>query len=122
MRFIEDATSGINVIRGYRAGEIRINEQIIRTGVIVSATELMVAPDLHGPGLPSAAHADTIRALQPEIVLLGTGAEQRFAARTFGAQFTRIGIGFEVMDTAAACRTFNLLAAERRRVVAVLMV
>ena len=38
----------------------------------------------------------------------------------FGAQFLRAGIGFEVMDTGAACRTFNVLVAEQRRVVALL--
>ena len=55
----------------------------------------------------------------PELVLLGTGARQIFPAAVFGAQFLRAGIGFEVMDTGAACRTFNVLVAEQRRVVGV---
>jgi uncharacterized protein len=53
---------------------------------------------------------------------LGTGQRQIFPAASFRAQFLGAGIGFEVMDTGAACRTFNVLVAEQRRVVALLMV
>jgi uncharacterized protein len=53
--------------------------------------------------------------------LLGTGARQIFPAPSYGAQFLRAGIGFEVMDTGAACRTFNVLVAEQRRVAALLL-
>ena len=63
-----------------------------------------------------------ILALDPELVLLGTGQRQIFLAASFRAQFLGAGIGFEVMDTGAACRTFNVLVAEQRRVVALLMV
>ena len=45
------------------------------------------------------AHAAEVRALEPEVVLLGTGARQIFPANFFGAEFLRAGIGFEVMDT-----------------------
>jgi uncharacterized protein len=55
-------------------------------------------------------------------VLLGTGPRQIFPAASFRAQFLSAGIGVEVMDTGAACRTFNVLVAEQRRVVALLMV
>ena len=60
-------------------------------------------------------------AVDPEVLLLGTGARQIFAPPEFGARFLRKGIGFEVMDTGAACRTYNVLAGEQRRVVAVLL-
>jgi uncharacterized protein len=60
--------------------------------------------------------------LQPEVVLIGTGQRQVFPAPAFGAQFLRAGIGFEVMDTGAACRTFNVLVSEQRLVVALLIV
>ena len=60
--------------------------------------------------------------LDPEIVLLGTGPRQIFPAASFRAQFLSAGIGIEVMDTGAACRTFNVLVSEQRRVVALLMV
>jgi uncharacterized protein len=54
-------------------------------------------------------------------VLLGTGARQIFPVSSYGAQFLRVGVGFEVMDTGAACRTFNVLVAEHRRVAALLL-
>jgi len=63
-------------------------------------------------------HVDAILALEPELVVLGTGARQVFPAAAFMAGFLRRGIGIEVMDNAAAARTYDLLAAEGRRVVA----
>lgn len=61
---------------------------------------------------------EAVRALEPEVVLLGTGARQRFPSAAFMAGFLRKGIGIEVMDNAAAARTYDLLAGEGRRVVA----
>ena len=65
-------------------------------------------------------HLQPVAELQPEVVLIGTGArlvqpssEQRIA-------LIKLGIGHEVMDTAAACRTYNVLVAEGRKVVAAL--
>jgi len=59
--------------------------------------------------------------LEPELVLVGTGHRQEFPAAAFGAHFLKSGIGFEVMDTGAACRTFNVLVSEQRHVVALLL-
>ena len=122
MRFAQDSTSGINVIRAYGNGEIRVNEDVYRGAIILSATTVIVdanmqnLDDLIGLGL-----ARTL-ALEPELVLLGTGARQVFPAPAVGAQFLQAGIGFEVMDTSAACRTFNVLVGEQRRVAAMLLV
>jgi uncharacterized protein len=65
-----------------------------------------------------ASHVETVLALQPELVILGTGERQIFPAAAFMAGFLRKGVGIEVMDNAAAARTYNLLAGEGRRVVA----
>lgn len=65
-----------------------------------------------------ASHVDAVLSLQPELVILGTGEQQRFPAAAFMAGFLRKGIGIEVMNNAAAARTYNLLAGEGRRVVA----
>jgi uncharacterized protein len=54
------------------------------------------------------------------LVLLGTGARQRFAPPGIRASFASHGIGIEAMDLGAACRTFNILVQEERRVAAVL--
>jgi uncharacterized protein len=65
-----------------------------------------------------AAAAAPILALSPAVVLLATGSRQSFPPTAFVAAFLTRGIGLEVMDTLAAARTYNVLAAEDRRVVA----
>ena len=59
--------------------------------------------------------------LQPEVVLIGTGKTQKFLPLDVQKHFFKRQIGFEVMKTDAACRTFNVLASEGREVVAGLM-
>jgi uncharacterized protein len=66
----------------------------------------------------AADHFAHLLAWKPEIVLLGTGGTLRFPARALTAPLAAAGVGLEVMDTRAACRTFNVLAAEGRRVLA----
>jgi len=63
-------------------------------------------------------HVEPLLALQPELVILGTGQRQAFPAAAFMAGFLRRNVGIEVMDNAAAARTYNLLAGEGRRVIA----
>jgi uncharacterized protein len=121
MRFTLDSTAGVNLIRAYRRGEIRVNDETFKTSVIVSASQIHAEPGLHGVDDLEAELAARVLALRPELVLLGTGERQIFPAPSFGAQFLGAGIGFEVMDTGAACRTFNVLVAEQRLAVAVLM-
>src|SRR5271154_1146014 len=121
MRFTQDLTTGINVIRGYANGELRVNANTYRGAVILSAAALMDLPNVQNLEDLLKLDVALILALEPELVLLGTGQRQIFPAPGFGAQFTRAAIGFEVMDTSAACRTFNVLVAEQRRVTAVLL-
>jgi uncharacterized protein len=121
MRFTQDSTSGVNLIRAYRAGEIRINEAVYHEAVILSASAILNEPGLRQVSDLGAEHRARILSLGPEVVLLGTGQHQTFPNPSFGAEFLRLGIGFEVMDTGAACRTFNVLVAEQRRVVGILL-
>jgi len=67
------------------------------------------------------AHLEEVLSLNPELVLLGTGAKQQFPAMDILATLQRARIGIEVMDTPAACRTFNILVAEGRQVAAALL-
>lgn len=85
----------------------------------------LLAPDraiehwpVHDAATLGAEHVEALLALQPELVLLGTGARQVFPPAAFMAGFLRKGVGVEAMDNAAAARTYNLLASEGRRVVA----
>lgn len=86
----------------------------------------VLAPDhvdehwpVHDVTTLDASHVATLMALQPEVVLLGTGSRQVFPPAAFSAAFLAKGIGIEVMNNAAAARTYNLLASEGRHVVAV---
>jgi uncharacterized protein len=122
MRFTQDPSSAPHLIRAYGSGELRINDDIHRGTVILSASTVVSVPEIRGISDLAAFDGSRILALDPELVLLGTGARQIFPAASFRAQFLSAGIGFEAMDTGAACRTFNVLVAEQRRVVALLMV
>ncbi len=101
-------------------------------GVIVGGiahTESVVVP-WQGEVLPwhaasfealVAAHFARLVALRPEVVVFGSGVRLRFAAQSLLRPLIEAGIGFETMDTAAACRTYNVLFAEGRSVVAALL-
>jgi len=122
MRFSQDPSSARNLIRAYAPGEIKINDEVFHRPLIVGSSTIAPGPAVRDAAELTAAHTADLMALQPELVLLGTGARQVFPAAEFGAQFLRAGIGFEVMDTGAASRTFNVLVAEHRHVVALLLV
>jgi uncharacterized protein len=66
-------------------------------------------------------HFDPVLEVEPEIVLLGTGARQAFLEPHMAMVFHGSGIGIEVMTTEAACRTFNVLVGEGRNVAAALL-
>jgi uncharacterized protein len=121
MRFTQDSASSINVIRGYGGGELRVNEETYRGALVVTPTTIIAEPGVISVEDLSQVNVARIVALQPELVLLGTGARQAFPSPAFGAHFLRAGIGFEVMDTGAACRTFNVLVIEHRQVAALLI-
>jgi uncharacterized protein len=121
MRFTQDSRASANLVRGYGNGEIRINDDIYRSAVIVSASIVRPAPDIGGMEDLVQLDPSRILELDPELVLLGTGQRQIFPSAAFRARYLGAGIGLEVMDTGAACRTFNVLVAEQRPVVALLM-
>ena len=122
MRFTQDSTSTSHLIRAYAAGELRINDDTYRETVLVTANALLRLPDIRNMNDLAGLDPKRILALAPELVLLGTGPQQIFPAASFRSQFLTAGVGFEVMDTGAACRTFNVLLAEQRRVAALLLV
>ncbi len=121
MKFHLSTTSG-NVVTGMGDGWVRIGTQEYRTSLVL--TPDTVVAEWAPSGFDGLAEADFARLLgqAPEIVLIGTGATIRFPHPRLTRALTDAQIGFEVMDTAAACRTYNILAAEGRKVVAALIV
>ncbi len=67
------------------------------------------------------AHFEQLARIQPELVIFGSGERLRFAPLKLLRPLIEAGIGVETMDTPAACRTYNILAGEGRRVVAALL-
>lgn len=109
-----------NQIRRFTGAEIYVADQVLQRTCIVSADRLIT--DWVPPPVAALSVGDleVAMGLQPEVILLGTGRRQLFPSPALITAVLTRGIGFEVMDTAAACRTFNILAADYRRVVAVL--
>jgi uncharacterized protein len=120
VRFALEPPSHANLIRGYSETELRIGEQRLTRSCIVTATRLVTDWEPSAFADLTPAHLETIFALEPELVLLGTGPTHRFAPAEVRAAFTRRRVGLEVMQLGAACRTFNVLLQEERRVAAVL--
>jgi uncharacterized protein len=121
MRFSLDRPATFNVVRAYSPGVLRIGEQEFSRSVIVSA-ESLVDWRPQQIGELTAADLEPVLALRPEVLLLGSGARQVFPAPALLAQLYAARLGFEIMDTGAACRTYNLLVAEGRAVAAALII
>ena len=111
-----------NLVTGTGPGWVRVGSQDYHGNILLTADA--VTQDFAPRGFDELTEADFERLLQasPEIVLLGTGASQRFPHPRLTAPLLRGRVGLEVMDTRAACRTYNILVAEGRNVIAALIV
>jgi uncharacterized protein len=108
------------VVRSVSDTAIRINDEEYSDSVALTAEDILGT--WPGASIAELTVADfaAVFETKPEIVLLGTGTSNVFPPRELTFAFARKGVGLEVMDTAAAARTFNVLANESRRVTAVL--
>ena len=110
-----------NLFTAYGEGYVMVNRTRYQTSLLVLPDQ---APESWSPtSLESLteAHFETVIGHAPEIILLGTGATLRFPSRAIRQALALANIGVEVMDTFAACRTYNILAGEGRRVAAALI-
>lgn len=121
MKLHSDQVTSSNRITGYGSGYVSVNDVRIATSVVVTPTRVLKdwAPEDFAE--VSSACCRLLDELKIEIALLGTGALQQFPRDDLVAKFASRGIGLEVMDTAAACRTYNILMAEGRTVAAMLL-
>jgi uncharacterized protein len=121
MQFMRDQFPGANVITHVGSAGIRIGELQVTSSVILSASEVVPDWPVHTiETLDMEALAPAL-ALSPEILILGTGEKIRFPHAALYAGLANHDVGLEVMDTAAACRTYNVLVADHRAVVAALI-
>src|SRR3989338_10332329 len=118
MQLSEDYNQGQYTINRYETDKIIINHKTYTRSLILSKDQLM--PDWPPQTIAelTSIHLQAIVKLSPEIVLLGTGGLQVFPHSKLFTAFYAQNIGIEIMSTAAACRTFNVLASEGRNVVA----
>jgi uncharacterized protein len=120
MKLQADAIQGL-AVTGYGPDWVTVNGEKFNSHVVVSSMGDLFpwACDSFETLLPS--HFEQLAALQPELILFGSGATIRFPnPQLLDALYAR-RIGVETMDTQAACRTYNFLAGEGRRVVAALL-
>jgi uncharacterized protein len=106
------------LLRRADGSQALVNDRHLTSSFIVSPDKLIEAWPVRDPRALSAADLEPVLALDPEVVLLGTGGHQIFPPATVMAACLSRGVGLEVMNNAAAARTFNVLAGEGRRVVA----
>jgi uncharacterized protein len=105
-------------IDAYQGGFISIKGEHYTSSLIISPDKLV--PDWPPSAFTDLAsqHIEQIIQLNPEIIILGTGEHLYFPAPELIARIFECEIGFEVMDTGAACRCYNLLVSEKRNVAA----
>ena len=121
MRFQLETGGQANLIRNYTPGRFDVNQEtytrslIVLPGQVIADWPPQIFTDL------TVAHFETLAALAPEIVVLGTGQRQQFPRAELLAPLIKAGIGWEVMDSGAACRTYNILMSEGRNVAAALL-
>jgi uncharacterized protein len=109
------------LIRAYDTGELLIDEYRYRNSVVVTPKEIIGDwPPQQFEDL-SPEHFKVLADLKPQIVILGTGASMQFPDPALYADLVNQGIGVDVMATPAACRTYNLLVMEGRKVAAALL-
>lgn len=113
---------GLNIFSGYGEGYVAINQVRYEHNLIVLPDHIIENWQVENLEQLEVAHFDCLRSFQPEILLLGTGATLRFPPPQLMKAMTASGIGLEVMDTQASCRTYNILSAEGRRVAAALII
>ena len=121
MKFVPETQDGVNMVSRHEPGRLWVGAVAHEGSLLVPWT----GPVQHwaARSLADLTQADFERmaALQPELVIFGSGARMQFAPPALLRPLIERGIGIESMDTAAACRTYNVLVSERRAVLAALL-
>ena len=122
MKFQPETGDGVNWVTRHAAGQVWIGTVAFGRSIVVPWVGAVLDWDAPDAAALRPAHFERIAELAPEVVLYGSGASLRFPSPALLRSLYARGIGVETMDTAAACRTYNVLAGEGRRVVAALIV
>jgi uncharacterized protein len=120
MQLTQQRPDGANLIRRYGADFIVVGEQELRASCIVGVNILQPWQPRSVEQMDAAA-LEVLFALNPEVVVLSTGATQKFPRAALRAEFASRRIGLEVMEIGAASRTYNVLIAEERKALAAVL-
>ena len=121
MRFQLETGGQANLIRTYAPGCIVVNQEAYTHSLIVLPGEVIADWPPQVFTAFTTDHFEALAALGTEVVILGTGQRQQFPRAELLAPLIKAGIGWEVMDSGAACRTYNILMGEGRNVAAALL-
>ncbi len=121
MKMRADRMEGQNAIARHGPDGVIVNGVEYTESIVVPWTGPIQTWRVDGFDALTAEHFERVAALRPELVIFGSGPRIRFAAAALLRPLIDARIGFETMDTAAACRTYNVLLAEGRSVVAALL-
>jgi uncharacterized protein len=121
LKLHREIAAALNTFTAYGPGYVVVNDKRIERSVVVLPERII--PDWPATSFEAltAEHLAALAGLGSEILLLGTGARLRFPSREVLRPLRDAGIGVEVMDVPAACRTYNILMAEERRIAAALL-
>jgi uncharacterized protein len=121
MKFQPERADGVNVITRHDPQRVWVGNETHATSVLVPWNGAVQVWPASTPAELTAAHFERILALEPQLVIFGSGPKLQFVKPALMRALIEHRIGVETMDTPAACRTFNVLAAEGRAVVAALL-
>jgi uncharacterized protein len=121
MKFQPDQLAGVNAITRHADGRVWVGTQAHEGSLVVPWTGTVQPWPVPGFEALDATHFEQLLAFRPELVIFGSGERLRFAPPAWLQALYAQRVGVETMDTAAACRTYNVLATEGRSVVAALL-
>ena len=122
MKLHLDRAIAKNAITGYGEGFVMVNRQRFERSLVVLPDRIIADWPATSFEALAPGHLAALAGLDLEIILLGTGARLRFPRPEIMQSLAGSGVGVEVMDVQAACRTYNILLAEDRRVAAALLI
>ncbi|MCB1900653.1 Mth938-like domain-containing protein [Cognatazoarcus halotolerans] len=121
MKLFQDKAADLNMVTGYANDHVMINKVRYDGSLILQPENITVDWAVGGFEALSLDEFAQVAALGVDVVIVGTGARQRFPAAALLQPFISARIGFEIMDLGSACRTYNILAGEGRNVAAALI-
>lgn len=121
MKFQPDRAEGVNVITRHEPGRVWVGTVCFDGGVVVPSSGTPSLWRAQSSDDLSEACFEELLAWEPALVIFGSGSRISFPRQEWLRSLIQARVGIETMDTAAACRTYNVLASERRRVVAALL-